>query len=83
MSAPEKPCGKCIYYRRSKKGLVLKKRTPQLELVEFEPSKPPQWFGACIKHNWFVSANMSGCEDWETADNLSMQWNNRDDENEG
>lgn len=82
MSAPEKPCGRCIHYRRSKKGFELNRRTNQMALEGmFNLSRAPRWFGACAKNNWYVSAKMSavdGCG-WETADDLSMQWEVNDE----
>jgi hypothetical protein len=78
MGAPEKPCGKCIHYRRSKKGRDFERRDSLPLLIRLPKKPPPQWYGACIKNEWYVSANMSGCDDWETRRDLSCQW--RDDD---
>jgi hypothetical protein len=74
MGAPKKPCGKCIFYRRTKVGFDFGNRSGQLKIVK---PCPPAQFGSCVKNRWYVSAMMSGCDDWETCSDLSMQWGDR------
>jgi hypothetical protein len=62
MGAPEKPCGRCIFYRRKKWAS---------EWAKDGPSN----FGACVKIKRAISANMTGCSEWgDCRDNPDIQW---------
>ena len=70
-------CGKCIHYRRSKKGFKNLEDRHQLAIEGFSAfKKPPRWYGACSKNNWYVSAMMRPLGDcgFETAYDLTIQW---------